>query len=144
MLGLDVGERRIGIAVSDPDARIALPLGVHERRGGDDALALLALAQREEAGRIVVGLPLSLDGSHGPQAAVASDFAERLRAGGDLEIVLWDERLSSREADHHLRAAGKRGKDAKALRDAIAASIVLQSYLDSRRGDALPPLPPIE
>jgi putative holliday junction resolvase len=143
-LGLDVGERRIGIAVSDPDARIALPLGTHERRGGDDASALLALARREEAGRIVVGLPLSLDGTHGPQAEVASHFAERLRADGDIEIVLWDERLSSREADHHLRAAGKRGKDAKAQRDAIAASIVLQSYLDSQRGGALPPLPPIE
>jgi putative holliday junction resolvase len=146
-LGLDVGERRIGIAVSDPEARIALPVGAHERRGGDDASALLALARREDAGRIVVGLPLSLDGTHGPQAEVASQFAERLRAGGEVEIVLWDERLSSREADHHLRAAGqrgKRGKEAKAQRDAIAASIILQSYLDSRRDGALPPLPPIE
>jgi putative Holliday junction resolvase len=143
-LGLDVGERRIGVAVSDPDGRMAFPLVTHERRGGDDAAALLDVARREEAGRIVVGLPLSLDGTHGPQAEEAAQFAERLKRTGDLEVVLWDERLSSLEADHHLRAAGKRGKDAKARRDAIAASIILQSYLDSRRDGALPPLPPIE
>ncbi len=58
--------------------------------------------------------------------------------------MLWDERLSSAEADHHLRAAGKRGKSAKAERDTIAATIILQSFLDSRRDGALPPLPPIE
>jgi len=132
-LGLDVGERRIGIAISDPDGRLALPVGAHERRGRDDIGALLDLAQREEAGRIVVGLPLSLDGSHGPQAQTAEAFAESLQERTDLEVVLWDERLSSREADHHLRAAGTRGKAAKSHRDAIAASIILQAYLDSRR-----------
>ena len=143
-LGLDVGERRIGIAVSDPEGRLAVPMGTHERRGGDDAAALIDLAQREEAGRIVVGLPLSLDGSQSTQTEAASAFAERLRERGDVDVVLWDERLSSREADHHLRASGRRGKDAKARRDSIAATIILQAYLDSQRGGALPPLPPIE
>lgn len=133
-LGLDVGDRRIGIAVSDPDGRIAVPVGAHERRGGDDAAALLDLARREEAGRIVVGLPLSMDGTHGAQAENASQFAERLRENaGAVDVVLWDERLSSREADHHLRAGGRRAKDTKGRRDAIAASIILQAYLDSRR-----------
>jgi len=143
-LGLDVGERRIGVAVSDPDGTMAFPLRTHERRGADDAAALLELARREEAGRIVVGLPVSLDGTYGAQAEVSSAFAEQLRRAGDLEVFLWDERLSSQEADHHLRVAGRRGKDAKARRDAIAASIILQSFLDSRREGALPPLPPIE
>ncbi len=144
-LGLDVGERRIGIAVSDPDGRIAVPMSTHERRGGDDVGALISLAQREEAERIVVGLPLSLDGSHSSQTEAAAAFADRLRArSGAVEVVLWDERLSSAEADHHLRAAGKRGKSAKAERDTIAATIILQSFLDSRRDGALPPLPPIE
>ena len=142
-LGLDVGERRIGIAISDPDGRIALPLRTHERRG-DDVAALLEVARREEAERIVVGLPLSLDGSQGAQAYLSAAFAEQLRARGDVEVVLWDERLSSAEADHHLRAAGKRGKSAKAERDTVAATIILQSFLDSRRDGALPPLPPIE
>lgn len=143
MLGLDVGERRIGVAISDPDGRLALPVGTHERRG-DDIGALIELARREAAERIVVGLPLSLDGSHGPQADVAQSFAEQLRRRAAIDVVLWDERLSSREADHHLRAAGTRGKAAKAQRDAIAASIILQSYLDSRSSGGLPPLPEIE
>ena len=142
-LGLDVGDRRIGVAVSDPDGRMAFPLTTHERRG-DDAHGLLEVARREEAGRIVVGLPISMDGSRGPQADSAAAFADELRRRGDLEVVLWDERLSSREADHHLRAAGRRGRDAKAQRDAVAAAIILQSYLDGRRDGALPPLPPVE
>ena len=75
---------------------------------------------------------------------MAAQFAEWLQQRGGPEVILWDERLSSREADHHLRAAGKRGREAKAQRDAVAASIILQSYLDSRRDGALPPLPPIE
>lgn len=142
-LGLDVGERRIGLAISDPDGRLALPIGAHERRG-DDIGTMIALARREEAQRIVVGLPLSLDGSHGPQADIAAAFAEQLRQRAGIEVVLWDERLSSREADHYLRASGTRGKPAKAQRDAVAASIILQSYLDSLGFGGLPPLPPIE
>ncbi len=143
-LGLDVGDRRIGVAISDPDGRIAVPLATHQRRGGNDAAALADIARREEVARIVVGLPLSLDGTHGPQAETATAFAEQLRRASGVEVVLLDERLSSREADHHLRASGKRGKDAKAQRDSIAATIILQAYLDSQRGGALPPLPPIE
>ena len=144
-LGLDVGDRRIGIAVSDPEGRLAVPLRAYERRGHGDAAALIELARREEAGRIVVGLPLTLEGAHGPQAETAAAFAEELRTAPDLEVILWDERLSSREADHHLRAAGRRGKAAKAERDAVAAAIILQAYLDSRRlGASQPPLPPIE
>jgi putative Holliday junction resolvase len=143
-LGLDVGERRIGLAISDPEGRIALPIGTHQRSGGDDATQIAALASREAAERIVVGLPLSMDGSRGAQAEVAEDFAERLRGRTATEVVLWDERLSSREADHHLRAGNLRGKAAKAQRDTIAATIILQSFLDSRRGAGPPPLPPIE
>jgi putative Holliday junction resolvase len=142
-LGLDVGERRIGLAISDPDGRLALPIGAHERRG-DDVGTLIDLCRREDAQRIVVGLPLSLDGNHGPQADVAASFAEQLRQRAGIEVVLWDERLSSREADHYLRAAGKRGKQAKAQRDAVAASIILQSFLDSQMPGGLLPLPQIE
>lgn len=142
-LGLDIGERRIGLAISDPDGRIALPIGSHQRSGGDDARMIADLAAREEAERIVVGFPLSMDGSRGAQAEVAESFAERLRGRTATEVVLWDERLSSREADHHLRAGNLRGKAAKAQRDTIAATIILQSFLDSRRADSPPPLPPI-
>jgi putative holliday junction resolvase len=143
-LGLDVGERRIGIAVSDPDGRLALPVRTYERRGRGDAAAIAEVARAEAAEVIVVGLPLSMDGHRGAQAEAAAGFADELRAAGPLEVVLWDERLSSLEADQHLRASGRRGRQAKGLRDAIAAAIVLQAYLDSRRGGVLPPLPPVE
>ena len=144
-LGLDVGDRRIGVAISDPDGRLAVPVrtferGVSEKR---DAAALLELARAEAAERIIVGLPVSLSGERGQQALAAEAFADRLRAGG-ADVVLYDERLSSREADHHLRASGRRGKAAKNARDAIAAAIILQAYLDSQRHGELPPLPPIE
>lgn len=151
-LGLDVGERRIGVAISDPEGRIAVPLRTHERRGRGDAAALARLAREEGAGRIVVGLPLSLDGSHGAQAEVAAAFADELRAATDADVVLWDERLSSVEADRYLRATGRtarqapgrRGPAGKEARDAIAAAIILQAYLDSRRLAGPPPQPPVE
>lgn len=140
-MGLDVGERRVGVAISDPEGRLAVPLRVYERRGRGDIRTLADLARQEEAGRIVVGLPVSLDGEIGPQAREVQQFAEELRAATDAEVVLYDERLSSVEADRHLQAAGLRGKAARERRDAVAASIILQAYLDSRN---LPPLPPIE
>lgn len=129
---------------------MSLPVRTYERRGRGDAATLVALARAEEAGRIVVGLPLSLSGEAGPQARAASAFADELRSPDSPEVVLWDERLSSREADHYLQAAGRGGRGAKDRRaakehrDAIAASIILQAYLDSHRAGALPPLPPIE
>ena len=142
-LGLDVGERRVGVAISDPEGRLAVPLQVVERgRGGRDAVqVVLELARREDVGRIVVGLPVSLDGTLGPQAAETQRFADGLRAATDIEVILYDERLSSVEADRHLEAAGVRGRQARERRDAVAASIILQAYLDSLRA---PPLPPIE
>ena len=140
-LGLDVGERRVGVAVSDPEGRLAVPLRVVERRGRGDAAALAELAHREGAERIVVGLPVSLNGEIGPQALEVQAFAEQLRAATNTEVVLYDERLSSVEADRHLQAAGLRGKQARERRDGVAAAIILQAYLDSLRA---PPLPPIE
>lgn len=117
-----------------------MPLRVIARQGPRDVHVITELAEREEVGRIVVGLPIALDGREGPQAEQSRAFAEALRGATRAEVVLYDERLSSVEADRHLHAAGLRGKDAKAARDATAAAIILQSYLDSR---TMPPLPPI-
>lgn len=139
-LGLDVGERRVGVAISDPEGRLAVPLRVLER-GQRDPAAIAALARREGVERIVVGLPVSLDGALGPQAHEVRAFTQALRAQTDAEVVEYDERLSSVEADRHLQAAGLRGKAARERRDAVAAAIILQAYLDSRRA---PPLPPVE
>jgi putative holliday junction resolvase len=139
-LGLDVGEKRIGVAICDPDGRLAVPLRVIERQGKRDIHVIAELAEREEAGRIVVGLPVSLDGSEGAQAEQSRAFAESLRGATRAEVVFYDERLSSAEADRHLHAAGLKRKDARAARDSTAAAIILQAYLDSRN---MPPLPPI-
>lgn len=136
-LGLDVGERRIGVAISDPEERLAVPLRVLERRGSEaDARAIAELARREGVGRIVVGLPVSLNGTLGPQARQTQAFAERLRAATDAEVVLYDERLSTAEADRHLRQLGMREREMRSRRDAVAAAIILQAYLDSRRAAA--------
>lgn len=140
MMGLDVGERRIGVAVSDPEGRLSVPMQTMERRGGDAARDILTLARREEVGRIVVGLPLSMEGTHGTMADVATAFADTLRESDGPDVVLWDERLSSAQADHYLKMASKKARQDKGLRDRIAASIILQAYLDAQQM----PLPPIE
>lgn len=133
-LGLDVGERRIGVAISDPEERLAVPLRVLERRDATaDARTIAELARREGVGRIVVGLPVSLSGTLGPQARQTQAFAERLRAATDAEVILYDERLSTAEADRHLRQLGMREREMRSRRDAVAAAIILQAYLDSRR-----------
>lgn len=131
-LGLDVGDRRIGVAISDPDGRLAFPGRVVERRGPGDFRAIADLAAREEAGRIVVGLPVSLSGEVGDQARSVELFVESLRQATDLEVILYDERLSSVEADRLLQAGGASGRQARERRDSVAASIILQAYLDSR------------
>jgi putative Holliday junction resolvase len=143
LLGLDVGERRIGVAISDPDRSFALPLHSIDRRQVSDAIAALAeLVAQEEVGEIVVGLPLSLSGDAGPQAETTREFAAQLEARLNLPVHLWDERLStqeamrrvggeSRERGRHSRREVRRGPAADT--DAIAASIILQAYLDHER-----------
>ncbi|MGQ9572326.1 MAG: Holliday junction resolvase RuvX [Dehalococcoidia bacterium] len=133
ILGLDVGERRIGVAVADERARVALPVAVVERRelpADLDAIARLAREQGAEA--VVIGLPISLTGSLGPQAEAVKAFGQELSARLSLPIEYWDERLSTVEAQRRLTSAGQRGPKAKARRDALAAAIILQSYLDTQ------------
>lgn len=135
VLGLDVGERRIGVAISDPDGRLAVPLQVLERRGvRQDAAALAELAARESAGRVVVGLPVSLSGEEGPQAQAVRRFGDVLAGALSIPVVYWDERLSTVEADRLLAAAGERARRRRGWRDAVAAALVLQAYLDAQRG----------
>jgi putative Holliday junction resolvase len=139
VLGLDVGERRIGVAVADEGLRVALPVAVLERRempADLDAIARLVQEQRAEA--VVIGLPISLNGSLGPQARAVEAFGQELAARLSLPIEYWDERLSSVEAQRRLASAGHRGRKAKARRDAAAAAIVLQSYLDAQASRSAP------
>ena len=137
-LGLDVGERWIGVAVSDPEGTVAVPVTVVERKSEAEALGrIAALARDHEVDRIVVGMPRSLDGSLGKQAQAVQSFAEALKSRTDLPVVDWDERLSTLHAERMMVEAGvKRGKR-KGRLDSVAAAIILQGFLDRQRNEAL-------
>ena len=132
-LGLDLGRARIGLALADDVLRTARALDVLERRGDAADLAALAEVVREwEVDRIVLGLPLNMDGTEGASARYARGFADRLRESLGLPVELFDERLSTFEADVRLRDRGLSSKDRRAQVDAEAAAVILQGWLDRR------------
>jgi len=131
-LGLDIGEKRTGVAISDPQGRFALPLTVISHSRQDAALNdIVELARQYDIGQIIVGLPYSLNGSLGQQAHKVKALAQRLSSLAGLDVELWDERLSTVAADRLLTEAGVKKAKKKQHRDAIAAAIVLQGFLDS-------------
>lgn len=131
LLGFDYGLRRIGIAASDERGQLAFALGTHvEGRDGSILARIGSLIAERAASGLVVGLPLTADGREGRMAAQARSFAALLHRELALPVVLWDERYSSAEADRWLRT---RRRPAKEETDALAAQIILQSYLDSLR-----------
>lgn len=131
-LGVDLGGRRVGLAICDAEERIASPLGVLRLAREDDAAGEVARAAAlHGAGEVVLGLPLSMDGRKGPKAREAEAVAGALRQAG-LRVALFDERLSTAEAERALRAAGLRRRRRRDLVDALAAQRVLAAYLDSR------------
>ncbi|MFQ5925704.1 MAG: Holliday junction resolvase RuvX [Dehalococcoidia bacterium] len=130
-LGLDIGEKRIGVAIAAPEGLLAIPLTVIERVGEEaDLKAILDLASEHGVRRIVVGLPRSLDGSIGKQAERVLSLSRVLSQRTDIPVDTWDERLSTVAAERLMRDAGSKGDKRKARRDAMAAAIILQSYLD--------------
>ena len=132
-LALDVGERRVGLAVCDEEGLLATPLGVLERRGAAlDGPRLAATAREQRAVRLVIGLPRTLAGEIGPQARRVQRWAERVAAPLGLPLAYWDERYSTQEAA--ARLAERRGRRAPPL-DAVAAAVILQDYLDNNRCD---------
>jgi putative holliday junction resolvase len=133
VLGLDLGQSRIGVAVSDPDRRVAVPVGTVRTGAPEDVKAIAAMARDYAVAEIVVGLPLSMSGRRGEAAALAERFAEALRGFLGIPVVLHDERLTTVEAERTLSGAGVRARQRKEVIDQSAATIILQSYLDSRR-----------
>jgi putative Holliday junction resolvase len=130
-LGVDLGRARIGLALADDVLRQARPFRVVQRRGDGKDLAEIALAARDyEVGRAVVGLPLNMDGSEGPSARLSREFAPRLEAALGVPVELFDERLSTFEAETRLRERGISAKDARGRVDAEAAAVILQGWLD--------------
>ncbi|MBM2827188.1 MAG: ruvX [Dehalococcoidia bacterium] len=132
-LGLDVGERRIGVALSDPGGVVAIPVTtiIRDRRGSV-MKTILDLAAEREAEHIVVGLPISLSGQLGPQGELVMEFVQSLSIETSLPVSVWDERLSTVAADKMLLEAQLSPKRRRELRDAVAAAFMLQGYLDSR------------
>jgi putative Holliday junction resolvase len=133
-LAVDLGTRRVGLAVSDSSGALAFPFDVFERSAdpAGDAAQISRALEQTGATTVVVGLPLSLDGSSGPAATGAREWAERLtELLGAVEVVLFDERLTTVSANAGLAAAGRRGRSARARVDSAAATVLLQSWLDA-------------
>jgi putative pre-16S rRNA nuclease len=143
-IGVDVGSVRVGIAVSDPDGRFAVPRETL-RRGRGDLDALAAMVVDEPAIEVVVGWPRSLSGAAGRAADEASRYARALaRRVAPVPVVLHDERLSTVAATRELRAAGRDARRGRAVVDQSAAAIILQSALDAERISGNPAGPTVQ
>jgi putative Holliday junction resolvase len=136
VLGVDLGSRRIGLAISDPGAGFAFPLEAMQSKGArQDVAALRALIIERGVGHVVVGLPLHLDGRTGPEAGAAQRFAEALAESSGIPVDTLDERWTTREAERALHASGgskksKRKARKSGERDSMAASIILRTWLE--------------
>jgi putative pre-16S rRNA nuclease len=133
VLALDLGQARIGVAVSDPARRVALPVGTVRTGPPEDVRAIAALVKEHRATQLVVGLPLSMSGWRGEAAVRAETFARMLRDLLGLPVDLQDERLSTVEAERALASSGVHGQARRRVVDRSAATIILQTYLDRTR-----------
>ena len=133
-MGLDVGDKRIGVALSDPEGVLAYQLTTIFSKGEEvDLEAILNLVRQHGVERIVVGLPLSMDGSIGQQAEKVLAFSRLLAQRTNTPVDHWDERLSTVAANRAMMEAGLKRAKRKARRDSLAAVIMLQAYLDRQR-----------
>ena len=131
LLGIDYGQVRIGLAVSDPDRKIAFPLSVYVRRGDDaDAAYFRNLIDAEQIAALVVGLPLHSGGEEGKKAQEARAFGAWLSTTTNFPVTFFDERFTTVQAESALWEAGLSHKKRQARRDKVAAQIMLQGYLD--------------
>ena len=134
IMAVDLGQVRTGLAVSDPTEQLASPVGTITEKNTDKLLEKVAAAAREPGvQQLVVGHPRNMDGSRGESARRAETFAASLEKAAALPVVLWDERMTTVSAIGYLNQTDTRGKKRKAVVDTVAATIILQDYLDSRR-----------
>lgn len=133
IVGIDPGERRIGIAIADLETRFARPLEVIDTRTTDVIARVVEIVTEHDVTRLVIGRPVGLSGAAGAAVDRQQELLASLRAASDVEIVEYDERLTTVMANRALRAAGRSTRDTKNIRDAVAAQILLQNYLDSTR-----------
>ncbi len=133
-LGLDIGDKRIGVALSDPQGLLASPLTIINRRDEmADIRAITGIVSQHQTGHIIVGLPRSMDGSLGRQAEKVKAFVQRLREHTDVPVEFRDERLTTVSARRLMRDSSTRKARERARDDAIAAALILQGYLDETR-----------
>jgi len=141
-LGLDIGDRRIGVAFGDSVLLLATPMDVITRVSLEqDKRAIAAFAQKYDAAQLVVGLPRNMDGTQGAQAESVVKYAEKIARAINLPVIFWDERLTTVEAIRRVQETNvtgqavrglRRGKKARRSLDAIAAAVILQDFLDSK------------
>jgi putative pre-16S rRNA nuclease len=135
-LGVDWGKKRVGLAISDPGGMLATPLQVLQRQSLEQIVSEISgLCRDERVEAVVVGLPLNMDGSRGATAQEADRLAAMIAEATGLPVELWDERLSSVSAERHLIDADMSRAKRKRTIDKVAAQIILQTFLDSRRGN---------
>ena len=132
-LGIDHGEARIGLAISDDLGMLAHPLETIHLKTVPDPLARIAeIVTRDQIGMIVLGLPRNMNGTYGPASEKVKEFAEKLRVKVPCEVKLWDERLTSVAAQRSLHEAGRNVKNSREVIDQVAAQLILQGWLDSQ------------
>jgi putative Holliday junction resolvase len=133
VLGLDLGDARIGVAISDEDRRVAVPLGTLRTGAPQDLRAVAGLVEEHGITLVVVGHPLSMSGLSGPRASAAEEFAGALRSFLPVPVAMQDERLSTVEAERTLERAGAGGRERRRVVDQTAAAVILQAWLDTNR-----------
>jgi putative Holliday junction resolvase len=132
-LGIDHGDARIGLALSDDLGMMAHPLETMNVKEIADPIAhIAAVVKSKDVGHIILGLPRNMDGSYGPAAEKVRAFADKLRAACACEVKLWDERLTSVAAQRSLHEAGRNVKNSRKVIDQVAAQLILQGWLDSQ------------
>ena len=137
ILGIDFGDKQIGLALTDPLAMFAQPLASLENTGKKCIKEIAAIVEQNDVGTVVVGMPYELDGSIGPQAKIVKRFfgrleRELLEQAFEIELLLWDERLTTAQAERILAGSGLRNRDRSAALDRISAALILESYMNSR------------
>ena len=131
IVGIDLGQARIGVAVSDELGMLAHPVETIPARG-EAARRIAEIVREKNAERVVIGLPRHMNGSVGVGAAEALAFAEKLRGFVECEVVTWDERMTTMAANRALRDSGQKTRNSRAVVDQVAAQMILQGYLDAQ------------
>jgi putative Holliday junction resolvase len=132
-LGIDHGEARIGLAISDDLGMLAHPLEtVHAKEIANPVQHIARIVDRDKIGIVILGLPRNMNGTYGPAAEHVRAFAEELRAAIPCEVKLWDERLTSVAAQRSLHEAGRSVKQSREVIDQVAAQMILQGWLDAQ------------